>query len=170
LSKLLIQQGVRHAVLNANQDADEASVVAQAGELAQVTIATNMAGRGTDIHLAQGVAELGGLHVLMIERNDNARIDRQLIGRCARQGDPGSWEMLLSLEDELLNGFYEPLTGFFQAMLELFPHSRMLQWVLLGYYRLAQRRREKMHRRMRDTLQKSDMQMRQALSFSGKME
>lgn len=170
LSQLLIQQGVRHAVLNANQDADEASVVAQAGELAQVTIATNMAGRGTDIHLAKGVAELGGLHVLIIERNDNARIDRQLIGRCARQGDPGSWEMLLSLEDELLNGFYEPLTGFFQAMLELFPRSRVLQWLLLGYYRLAQRRREKMHRRMRDTLQKSDMQMRQALSFSGKME
>jgi preprotein translocase subunit SecA len=170
LSQLLVQQGVRHAVLNANQDADEANVVAQAGELAQVTIATNMAGRGTDIHLAQGVAELGGLHVLMIERNDNARIDRQLVGRCARQGDPGSWEMLLSLEDELLNGFYEPLTGFFQAMLELFPRSRVLQWLLLGYYRLAQRRREKMHRRMRDTLQKSDMQMRQALSFSGKME
>jgi preprotein translocase subunit SecA len=170
LSKLLTQAGVDHRVLNAKQDANEAAVIEQAGLRGHVTIATNMAGRGTDIKLGDGVAELGGLHVVIVERNDNARIDRQLIGRAARQGEPGSWEVVLSFDDDILKDFLLPITGFLQSMTEIMPHNRLWQGVLIGYYRLAQRRRERMHRRMRDALQKSDGQMRRALSFTGQME
>ena len=76
--------------------------MAQAGQLGRVTVSTNMAGRGTDIKLGPGVAELGGLHVICTEMHDSARIDRQLIGRCGRQGDPGTFRQYLSLDDELL--------------------------------------------------------------------
>jgi preprotein translocase subunit SecA len=104
LSALLQQMGVAHQVLNAKQNEHEAQVVAQAGQPGRVTIATNMAGRGTDIKLGPGVAEAGGLHVLGTERHESRRIDRQLVGRSARQGDPGSAQFFLSLEDELLEG------------------------------------------------------------------
>lgn len=102
LSERLARSGVNHVVLNARDPAREAQIVARAGEKGQVTVATNMAGRGTDIRLGEGVAELGGLSVIGTEMHDSARIDRQLAGRCARQGDPGSFQQFLSLEDELL--------------------------------------------------------------------
>jgi preprotein translocase subunit SecA len=102
LSQRLAQAGVKHDVLNARDPAKEAPIVASAGERGQVTVATNMAGRGTDIRLGAEVAELGGLFVIGTEMHDSARIDRQLAGRCARQGDPGSFQQFLSLEDELL--------------------------------------------------------------------
>ena len=102
LSERLAQVGVDHVILNARDPAKEAQIVAGAGERGQVTVATNMAGRGTDIRLGAGVAELGGLSVIGTEMHDSARIDRQLAGRCARQGDPGSFQQFLSLEDELL--------------------------------------------------------------------
>ncbi|MGI9333338.1 MAG: DEAD/DEAH box helicase, partial [Gammaproteobacteria bacterium] len=95
LSELLTAADLGHAVLSAHQDESEAAVVAKAGDAGRVTVATNMAGRGTDIALGPGVAEVGGLHVLVAERNDARRIDRQLIGRCARQGDPGSFEVIV---------------------------------------------------------------------------
>jgi preprotein translocase subunit SecA len=104
LSARLEEAGIAHQVLNARQDDQEAEVVAQAGQPGRVTIATNMAGRGTDIKLGPGVAPAGGLHVLGTERHEAARIDRQLAGRSARQGDPGSAQFFLSLEDELLAG------------------------------------------------------------------
>jgi preprotein translocase subunit SecA len=104
LSARLSEAGIAHQVLNARQDEQEAEVVAQAGQPGRVTIATNMAGRGTDVKLGPGVAAAGGLHVLGTERHDAARIDRQLAGRSARQGDPGSVQFFLSLEDELLEG------------------------------------------------------------------
>jgi preprotein translocase subunit SecA len=102
ISQRLATAGIAHNVLNAKQDEDEAAVVAQAGERGAVTVATNMAGRGTDIKLGDGVAELGGLHVICTELHESARIDRQLTGRSARQGDPGSFRRFLSLEDEIL--------------------------------------------------------------------
>jgi preprotein translocase subunit SecA len=102
LSERLTHAGVTHVVLNAREPAKEAQIVARAGEKGQVTVATNMAGRGTDIQLGEGVAELGGLAVIGTEMHDSARIDRQLAGRCARQGDPGSFQQFLSLEDDLL--------------------------------------------------------------------
>ena len=105
LSALLKKQGIPHNVLNAKYHEKEAMIVADAGQMGQVTIATNMAGRGTDIVLGEGVAELGGLHILGTERHESRRIDNQLRGRCARQGDPGSSRFYLSLEDDLMRLF-----------------------------------------------------------------
>jgi preprotein translocase subunit SecA len=104
LSQMLRLRGIEHVVLNANQIAHEADIIAQAGKHGRVTVSTNMAGRGTDIKLEEGVAEMGGLHVIVTEMHDAARIDRQLAGRCGRQGDPGSFRVFLALEDDLLEG------------------------------------------------------------------
>jgi preprotein translocase subunit SecA len=98
LSAMLTHAGVPHRVLNARHDAAEADIVAQAGQRGAVTVATNMAGRGTDIELGAGVAALGGLHVLCCQDNPTQRLDRQLIGRCARQGDRGSAETWRTLD------------------------------------------------------------------------
>ena len=105
LSRTLTKAGIVHSVLNAKFHQQEAEIVARAGQKGGVTIATNMAGRGTDIKLGPGVAELGGLHVIGTERHESRRIDRQLRGRCARQGDPGSSHFFISLEDDLMRLF-----------------------------------------------------------------
>ncbi len=105
LSRLLKREGIKHEVLNAKHHEKEAEIVAQAGQLGTVTIATNMAGRGTDIVLGPGVVERGGLHILGTERHEARRIDNQLRGRSGRQGDPGSSRFFLSLEDDLLRIF-----------------------------------------------------------------
>ncbi len=105
LSKMLKKMGIPHAVLNAKYHQQEAEIVSRAGQRGAVTIATNMAGRGTDIKLGAGVADLGGLHVIGTERHEARRIDRQLRGRCARQGDPGSSHFFISLEDDLMRLF-----------------------------------------------------------------
>jgi preprotein translocase subunit SecA len=102
LSRKLTAAGIEHLVLNARHTADENAIIGQAGQLNRVTVATNMAGRGTDIQPTSDVLELGGLHVICTEMHDSARIDRQLIGRCGRQGDPGSFQVFLSLEDDIL--------------------------------------------------------------------
>ncbi|MDD3153916.1 MAG: preprotein translocase subunit SecA [Victivallaceae bacterium] len=105
LSRMLKRKGIPHNVLNAKNNKSEAEIVAQAGRRGAVTVATNMAGRGTDIKLGPGVAELGGLHVIGSSRHDARRIDRQLRGRCSRQGDPGSSKFYVSLEDNLMRLF-----------------------------------------------------------------
>ena len=105
LSRMLKIKGIPHNVLNAKNHEHEAEIVARAGTPGSVTVATNMAGRGTDIKLAPGVAELGGLHVIGSSRHDSRRIDRQLRGRCSRQGDPGSSKFYVSLEDNLMRLF-----------------------------------------------------------------
>jgi preprotein translocase subunit SecA len=105
LSRMLKREGIIHSVLNAKYHQQEAEIITRAGQRAAVTIATNMAGRGTDIKLGPGVAELGGLHVMGTERHEARRIDRQLRGRCARQGDPGSSHFFISLEDDLMRLF-----------------------------------------------------------------
>ena len=105
LSKMLTKRGIPHKVLNAKFHELEAEIVADAGIHGSVTIATNMAGRGTDIVLGEGVPELGGLHIIGTERHESRRIDNQLRGRCARQGDPGSSKFFLSLEDDLMRLF-----------------------------------------------------------------
>jgi preprotein translocase subunit SecA len=107
LSTLLAAAGIEHQILNAKNHEIEAQIVAQAGQMSRVTVATNMAGRGTDIKLGEGVAELGGLHVIGTERHESRRIDRQLAGRCARQGDPGMAQFFVSLEDEIVEAFGE---------------------------------------------------------------
>jgi preprotein translocase subunit SecA len=105
LSRMLKKMGIPHAVLNAKFHQQEAEIVARAGQRGSVTIATNMAGRGTDIKLGSDVASAGGLHVIGTERHEARRIDRQLRGRCARQGDPGSSHFFISLEDDLMRLF-----------------------------------------------------------------
>jgi len=108
LSRRLASEGIEHQVLNARQLAMEADIIANAGQSAKVTVATNMAGRGTDIALGDRVAEAGGLHVICSEMHDAGRIDRQLVGRCARQGEPGSYRRFLSLDDEILTTAFGP--------------------------------------------------------------
>ena len=105
ISRMLKRLNIPHSVLNAKYHQQEAEIVSRAGQSGSVTIATNMAGRGTDIKLGPGVPNVGGLHVIGTERHESRRIDRQLRGRCARQGDPGSSRFLVSLEDDLMRLF-----------------------------------------------------------------
>jgi preprotein translocase subunit SecA len=108
LSARLRKLDITHEILNAHEEPREADIVARAGERGRVTVATNMAGRGTDIRLGEGVRELGGIHVIVTEMHEAARIDRQLVGRSGRQGDPGSFRYLLSVEDDLLREGLSP--------------------------------------------------------------
>jgi len=117
LSKKLKKRGIKHEVLNAKNHEGEAEIIAQAGQMGAVTISTNMAGRGTDIVLGEGVTELGGLHILGTERHESRRIDNQLRGRSGRQGDPGSSRFYLALEDDLLRIFGgERITGIMEKL------------------------------------------------------
>jgi preprotein translocase subunit SecA len=150
LSGLLSDRGLKHQVLNANEVAKEADIVALAGQPGKVTVATNMAGRGTDIKLGEGVPEAGGLAVIITEMHDAARVDRQLCGRCGRQGDPGTYRFYVSLEDEIL------LTGFGPDRAERYKklgakaNGRLDQMTRL--FRRAQRIVEKNHFRDRSVL------------------
>jgi preprotein translocase subunit SecA len=108
LARIFRQNGLSHTVLNAKQHDREAEIITQAGQKGAITISTNMAGRGTDIKLGPDVAELGGLHVIGTTRHQSRRIDRQLRGRCARQGDPGTSVFFVSFEDELMRLFASP--------------------------------------------------------------
>ena len=117
LSKKLKKRGIKHSVLNAKNHEGEAEIIAQAGQMGAVTISTNMAGRGTDIVLGEGVTDLGGLHILGTERHESRRIDNQLRGRSGRQGDPGSSRFYLALEDDLLRIFGgERITGIMEKL------------------------------------------------------
>lgn len=167
LSERLHHAGVRHQVLNARQDADEAASIALAGGAGMVTIATNMAGRGTDIKLSEAARQAGGLHVIVTELHDNQRVHRQLIGRCARQGDPGSWEALLSVEDDLLQENSAVLRGVlrFSACADGLRGPRHL--LAYGLLRLVQWGVERRHRRMRINLLIADLDRRDALGFTG---
>lgn len=115
LSRIFKQNSLEHTVLNAKQNDREAEIIAEAGKRGAITIATNMAGRGTDIKLEKGVASVGGLYVIATTRHQSRRIDRQLRGRCARQGDPGNSKFYISFEDSLLRLFASPrITGILQ--------------------------------------------------------
>lgn len=169
LSKKLSAANIHHRVLNALQDEQEATIIATAGQRCQVTVATNMAGRGTDIPLADGVAELGGLHVIRSCRNDAQRIDRQLTGRSARQGDPGSHQAILSLEDAGLRR--NSSSAIVQFFIRRTIKQRLLQQRLNLYLiRTAQRRKEQRHRQARQALLRHDHQINQRLAFSGNLE
>jgi preprotein translocase subunit SecA len=158
--------GLPHTVLNAEQDEHEAEIVANAGERGRITVATNMAGRGTDIHLGKGVEALGGLHVIMTECHDARRIDLQLAGRAGRQGQPGSFEAVLSLEDALLDF---PLGRALARLAKSIPGPR---GDAIGRFvsRYAQRRAEQLHARMRFDLLRSDQWQTKTLAISGKPE
>jgi preprotein translocase subunit SecA len=113
LARIFKQNKLPHVVLNAKQNDSEAEIIAKAGQRGAITIATNMAGRGTDIKLEKGIPELGGLHIIGTTRHQSRRIDRQLRGRCARQGDPGSSQFYISFEDQLMRLFASPKLTFF---------------------------------------------------------
>jgi preprotein translocase subunit SecA len=142
LSKLLTEKGIPHQILNAHEVALEAEIVAKAGEPGKVTVATNMAGRGTDIKLTPDVREAGGLHVICTELHDSARIDRQLMGRCGRQGDPGTVQQYMSLDDDVLRTGFGPTTAEKMIALGEKEHASPQK-----YLRLLQRAQQKVERR-----------------------
>ena len=169
MSAALTERGLPHQILTARQDEEEAQVVACAGEHGRITVATNMAGRGTDIPLQQGVSDRGGLAVLLTEYHDAARIDRQLAGRAARQGDRGSYEAAVSLEDWIVRAYgWEAWTRLARFALERgLPLANRLGAAAI---RFAQRRAERLHRRMRRDVLRADREMAEMLAFSGREE
>lgn len=168
LSHLLTLAGLAHQVLNARQDRAEAEVIAHAGAAGRIVVATNMAGRGTDIRLAPGVAALGGLHVMATAAHEARRIDRQLFGRCGRQGDPGSYERLVSWEDEIISMYASPLWRWLgRAVVRAMPAGHRLGAVIV---RRAQRRAERLHARIRRDLLRLDDHLESALAFAGRPE
>jgi preprotein translocase subunit SecA len=150
LSTLLDQRGIEHRILNAHHIAAEAEIVAEAGQLGKVTVSTNMAGRGTDIKLGEGVIQLGGLHVILTEMHDAARIDRQLSGRCGRQGDPGTYRQYLALDDDLLEAGLGPKKG--KKLKARGERSAGPFDQLTRLFRRAQRKVERRHFRQRKAL------------------
>jgi preprotein translocase subunit SecA len=160
LSTKLTEHGLPHVVLNARQDAREAEIVARAGERGRITVATNMAGRGTDILLAPGIAEAGGLHVILTGYHDSARIDRQLFGRAARQGDPGSFESIVALDDELFRRFAPGLA----ALLGRHRFVARVAWKLLRRVAQATASRRHFHERRQQVL--ADEQFDRGMSFT----
>ena len=169
LSYRLTAHGFKHAVLNARNDREEAEIVARAGCAAHITVTTNMAGRGTDIPLGPGVAERGGLHVICSQHNASHRIDRQLQGRCARQGDPGSVETILSLEDPLIVQFWpEWLRAALRGRAA--GHAGLPGWVARLISRVPQMREERRQRSERRLLLQQDRHLERRLSFAGRGE
>jgi preprotein translocase subunit SecA len=156
VSTLLEERKLAHTVLNAVRHKEEAIIVAQAGQPGAITIATNMAGRGTDIVLGPGISERGGLHVVLTERHDSRRIDRQLMGRAARQGDPGSAAAFVSLEDELIVRYTDRLS---RAILKRLDPQTLL--------RLAQWRSQSRARYQRKGVLKRDQWLAESLGFAG---
>lgn len=167
LARIFRDSGIPFQLLHATRHAEEAQIISHAGEPSQVTIATNMAGRGTDIKLGPGIAERGGLHVIITERNDSARIDRQLIGRAGRQGDPGSYRLILSLEDELLqrHPLKQNVASYLHGHLRRLPACRALVRHAFIY---AQNRAEKLDRRTRLRTLKNDTWLDENLTFAGR--
>jgi preprotein translocase subunit SecA len=164
-SKELVKLGIAHEVLNARQDSDEAAIIEQAGRVGAVTVATNMAGRGTDIKIQKAVKSLGGLNVILSERHDSRRVDRQLEGRCGRQGDPGQVEVFLSLDDELLRSRDARWARRAAKTLLIFG-PRAVGFIVRG----RQKKMERIHARMRFDLLEADRSLGSLLAVSGQME
>jgi len=165
LSTVLNENGYAHEMLNAAQDEREAEIISQAGHAGIITVATNMAGRGVDIKLDDNVSNKGGLHVILTERHDARRIDRQLEGRCGRQGDQGSVEALLSYEDQLI-GLIN-----WKYIFKLLKNSRLsntkIPFLLI---RFAQLKAERSNTRARHDLLENDQKLGVMMAFSGGIE
>jgi preprotein translocase subunit SecA len=165
LGELLVKAGLQPVILNARQDREEAEIVASAGQPGRVTVATNMAGRGTDIQLHPLVKQSGGLHVVLTEYHESRRIDRQLFGRAGRQGDPGSYESIVALDDELFrrfaNGQLVVLRVVLQRRKELWP---LVAHPLRAY---SQHAAERLYARIRRNTLTEDERLSAALGFAG---
>lgn len=160
---------IAHRVLNARKDQEEAAIIANAGIAGRVTIATNMAGRGTDIKLSSSARKAGGLHVISCQLNASRRIDRQLYGRCGRQGDPGSVETILSLEDPLIQATYpQGLLNYLQRRYA--KQGELPRWLGRIVARIAQLKEENRYRQLRRQLKKADVQQQKLLGISGPQE
>ncbi len=169
LSKLVKESNLSCRVLNAKQDAQEAEIISSAGKMGAITIATNMAGRGTDILLGRNVRERGGLHVIITELHEAARIDRQLAGRCGRQGDPGTFEAILSFDDVLFQGREKGLlvkVGKYIST-QFSPQRVGMTSCLMNF---KQKRVERYHARVRKELFRQDQARSSLLSFAGQIE
>jgi len=166
ISAVLHERGLPHALLNAKQDHIEAEVVAQAGHAGRITVATNMAGRGTDILLDEEVLQRGGLHVVLTEYHESQRVDRQLFGRCARQGDPGSCSALVSLQDEIFTLHAPWPTRLARARLS--SGHTLSPTLVQALRRLAQYKAQRLQAQVRVQTLKQDQQLDQLLSFSGR--
>ena len=166
LSAMLTVGGLDHSVLNAVRHAEEAQIVAGAGQAGRITVATNMAGRGTDIKLGRGVAQLGGLYVLATERHEAGRVDRQLFGRSARQGDPGTARAVVSLEDELVRRYVPAIAA---TLGRRYAHARgdIASRMVHGVFQLAQHRAERLALRQRKAVLRTDDWLDQYLGFAG---
>lgn len=167
LAGLLEDQGLGFQLLNAVRHHEEATVISMAGEAGRITIATNMAGRGTDIRLGRGVAELGGLHVIATERHESGRVDRQLFGRNARQGDPGSAQAIVSAEDDLLSRHLPaPIQRQVQRSIEQgLPGSQRLATTAM---RIAQGLAQRKAETLRVNVARMDTWIEESLSFTGR--
>jgi len=167
ISKLLKAENLVHQVLNAVRHREEAQIVAGAGQAGRITVATNMAGRGTDIKLGRRVAKLGGLHVIASERNESARIDRQLFGRCARQGDPGSAQAIVCLEDEFVSRYAKNLVAYLKKRYA-YTTDDISSMTTRAVFRLTQLRAEKLALRQRKSVMRTDHWLEEQLSFTGR--
>ncbi len=165
LFQALTERGLEPRLLNATRLKEEAEIIALAGERGRVTIATNMAGRGTDIRLGNGVAALGGLHVIATERHESGRVDRQLFGRSGRQGDPGSAQAFISLEDELFRRYLPQ--SFRKSAVSLSKSKHFDRPVGRRAIYAAQRRAEKAAERTRKSILRADLWQEESLSFAG---
>lgn len=168
LAKAFHAEGLSCKVLNARQDKEEAKVVKDAGKAGAITIATGIAGRGTDIKLTDEAKQSGGLHVVITELQDSARIDRQFYGRSARQGDPGSYSLMLSLEDDIISRVLQPGLRRVLVTIASLPGLRYL--FAYGLIKLCQLRLQHLHYKQRMRLLSSDIKRQRMLSFSGKSE
>ncbi len=170
VSAALAEHGLAHALLNARQDAAEAEVVAQAGQPGRITVATNMAGRGTDILLHDDVRTAGGLHVILTEFHESARVDRQLYGRAGRQGDPGSYEALVSLDDDLFQGFGAGPARMVRRLLGATagPDGHLPAWLGQVLRRHAQWRAEAHFSAVRRRTIDQDRELDRRLAFGGR--
>ena len=174
ISELLRIKKKKHQVLNAKHHQLEAKIVAAAGISGCITVATNMAGRGTDIKLDAVSEAAGGLHVICCEKNDSRRIDRQLVGRCARQGDPGSYKVICSLEDDAVLKYFSRVT----ELLLRYRNKRQLPvgsvvrpyWLASGLIFIPQRIIEYYHRQIRKSMMKVDENRESMLAFTGESE
>jgi len=167
ISQLLETENLAHQVLNAVRHREEAQIVAGAGQTGRITVATNMAGRGTDIKLGRGVAKLGGLHVIASERNESARIDRQLFGRCARQGDPGSARAIVCLEDEFVSRYAKNLVAYMKKRYA-YTTNDISSITTRAVFRRSQLRAEKLALRQRKSVMRTDHWLEEQLSFTGR--
>jgi preprotein translocase subunit SecA len=169
LAQLLTARGLAFKLLNASRLSEEAQIITLAGEKSHITIATNMAGRGTDIKLGHGVAAVGGLHVLATERHESGRVDRQLFGRSARQGDPGSAQAFVSAQDELIRRYLPgPLHGWLVRLMKAGVPPREL--MAKKAFNLAQRQAQKQAAKQRRAVLRADSWLEESLSFAGAAE